>query len=101
MSSANLQSGDATPPDRPCPYCGASAVREVEESPGEGVLGETFSVCMACGHSMSTPRWTQASTRRAFLLAARTLGSVMLVAIAAWLLAPFLWRVRMPTSGST
>jgi hypothetical protein len=50
---------------------------------------------------MSTPRWTQASTRRAFLLAARTLGSVVLFAVAAWLLAPFVSRVRLPASGST
>lgn len=74
-------------------------MRDVEESPGEGVLGETFSVCMACGHSMSKPRWTRASTRRAFLLAVRSLGSVMLVAVAAWLLAPFLSRLRVRASG--
>jgi hypothetical protein len=60
-------------PARPCPYC-ARAVRDGEEGPGDGILGVTVCVCAACGRSTSKPTWTPASTRRALLLAVRTLG---------------------------
>jgi hypothetical protein len=93
--------GEASPSPRSCPYCGACAVHDVEEAPGEGILGATFSVCAACGQSTSRPHWTQASTRRALLLVVRALGSVILFAVAAWLLAPLFSRLPTRSSGST
>lgn len=90
-----------TPPAGPCPYCGAIAARDVEEAPGDGILGVTFSVCAACGRSMSKPRWTRASTRRALLIFIRALGSAALFAVVAWLLAPLLSGLRRRSSGPT
>jgi hypothetical protein len=82
--------GSDPPALRACPYCGALALRPVEETPGTGVLDETLSVCFACGQSIASPHWTVASTRRGLLLVFWTLGPFLLFAVAAWLLKPFL-----------
>ena len=93
--------GEESAPTRPCPYCGARAVRDAEEGPGEGILGVTFCVCAVCGQSMLKRHRTPASTRRALLLAVRTLGPFLLFAVAAWLLTPLLPHFPTRPSGPT
>ena len=86
---------------RPCPYCGALALRPVEEPPGSGVFDETLSVCSACGRSIVSPRWTAASTRRGLLHTLWTLGPVLLLALAAWFLKPYLSWLPQRRPGAT
>ena len=84
---------------RACPYCGALALRTLEESRGTGVLDETLSVCSACGQSIVSPRWTAGSTRRGLLLVLRKVGPYLLIAAAAWVLKPFLPYLPRRTFG--
>ena len=88
-------------PSRLCPYCGAAAVRDAEEGPGDGIQDVTISICAACGRSTSKLTWTPASTRRALLLAVRTLGLLALFAVASWLLTPLLSRFPLRSTGAT
>ena len=91
----------ASPSGRPCPYCGALALRPVEEPPGDGVFDETVSICSACGRSIVSPRWTAASTRRGLMLMLWTLGPVLLIALAAWFFQPVLSWLPRRTPGAT
>jgi hypothetical protein len=100
LSTSRLP-GDGAAPTRPCPYCGALALRAVEETHGTGVLAETLSVCYACGQSITSPHWTAASTRRGLLLGLWTCGPVLLFAVAAWLLKPYLPLFPHRTPGAT
>jgi hypothetical protein len=93
--------GGVEAPARPCPYCGALALRTVEERRGTGVLDETLSVCSACGRSITSPRWTAASTRRGLLLVLWKVGPYLLIAAAGYLLQPYLPFLPRRTSGRT
>ena len=101
MTRGDERCGPSAPPSgRACPYCGALALRLVEEIPGSGVLDEVLSVCDACGRSIVSPRWTAASTRRGLLLSLWTLGPLVLIGVAAWLLKPFLSWLPRRTPGA-
>ena len=73
-----------------CPYCGARALRPVEETRETEGLDETLSVCSACGQSIVSPRWTAASTRRVLLRVLWKVGPYLLIAAAGYLLQPYL-----------
>ncbi len=81
--------GSEPPAPRACPYCGALALRPVEEARGSGPLAETISVCSACGQSIVSPHWTAASTRRVLLRVLWSLGPYLLIAAAGYFLSPY------------
>ncbi len=91
-SAGDRPSGGEPSTPRVCPYCGARALRPVEETRETGGAEETLSVCSACGRSLVSPRWTVASTRRVLLRVLWSLGPYFLIAAAAYFLYPrFPW----------
>ncbi len=94
-SAENRPSGGEPPTPRACPYCGALALRPVEETRETGGAEEILSVCSACGRSLVSPRWTVASTRRVLLRVLWRLGPYLLIAAAGYFLYPlFPWLPR-------
>ncbi len=91
----SLPASDRPPRSAPpgllaCPYCGAFALRPVEETRETGGLEETISVCSACGQSIVSPRWTARGARRVVLRLLWKVGPYLLIAAAGWLLGPYL-----------